>query len=78
ILPSDGSVQDQNQRPVRLYPEVPEVLHLLDSEGIAMAAASRTGEIQGARQLLDLFGLNLCYFRYTEIYPGSKTTHFQR
>uniref|UniRef100_A0A670ZY82 Magnesium dependent phosphatase 1 n=1 Tax=Pseudonaja textilis TaxID=8673 RepID=A0A670ZY82_PSETE len=74
---SDGSVQDQNQRPVRLYPEVPEVLHLLDSEGIAMAAASRTGEIQGARQLLDLFGLNR-YFRYTEIYPGSKTTHFQR
>uniref|UniRef100_A0A8C5SJV1 Magnesium-dependent phosphatase 1 n=1 Tax=Laticauda laticaudata TaxID=8630 RepID=A0A8C5SJV1_LATLA len=74
---SDGSVQDQNHRPVRLYPEVPEVLHLLDSEGIAMASASRTGEIQGARQLLDLFGLN-CYFRYTEIYPGRKTTHFQR
>ncbi|XP_034261308.1 magnesium-dependent phosphatase 1 [Pantherophis guttatus] len=74
---SDGSVRDRNQRPVQLYPEVPEVLHRLDSEGIAMAAASRTGEIQGARQLLDLFGLNR-YFRYTEIYPGSKITHFQR
>ncbi|KAG8141006.1 putative Magnesium-dependent phosphatase 1-like protein [Naja naja] len=55
---SDGSVQDRNQQPVHLYPEVPEVLQQLDSEGIAMAAASRTGEIQGARQLLDLFGLN--------------------
>ncbi|XP_070582531.1 magnesium-dependent phosphatase 1 [Erythrolamprus reginae] len=74
---SDGSVQDRNQRPVQLYPEVPEVLHQLNSEGIAMAAASRTSEIQGARQLLDLFGLSR-YFRYTEIYPGSKTTHFQR
>ncbi|XP_032093263.1 magnesium-dependent phosphatase 1-like isoform X2 [Thamnophis elegans] len=74
---SDGSVRDRNQRPVQLYPEVPAVLHQLDSEGIAMAAASRTGEIQGARQLLDLFGLNR-YFRYTEIYPGSKITHFQR
>ncbi|KAH0626143.1 hypothetical protein JD844_000936 [Phrynosoma platyrhinos] len=38
---------------------------------------SRTSEIQGATQLLDLFGINL-YFRYTEIYPGSKVTHFQR
>uniref|UniRef100_A0A1W7RFV8 Magnesium-dependent phosphatase 1 n=1 Tax=Agkistrodon contortrix contortrix TaxID=8713 RepID=A0A1W7RFV8_AGKCO len=74
---SDGSVQDRNKRPVNLYPEVPEVLHQLESEGIAMATASRTGEIQGAKQLLDLFDLNR-YFRYTEIYPGSKITHFQR
>ncbi|XP_015676814.1 magnesium-dependent phosphatase 1 [Protobothrops mucrosquamatus] len=74
---SDGSVQDRNKRPVNLYPEVPEVLQQLQSEGIAMATASRTGEIRGARQLLDLFDLNP-YFRYTEIYPGSKITHFQR
>ncbi|XP_039193978.1 magnesium-dependent phosphatase 1-like [Crotalus tigris] len=74
---SDGSVQDRNKRPVNLYPEVPEVLQQLQSEGIAMATASRTGEIRGAKQLLDLFDLNR-YFRYTEIYPGSKITHFQR
>uniref|UniRef100_A0A0K8RZF8 Magnesium-dependent phosphatase 1 n=1 Tax=Crotalus horridus TaxID=35024 RepID=A0A0K8RZF8_CROHD len=73
----DGSVQDRNKRPVNLYPEVPEVLQQLQSEGIAMATASRTGEIRGAKQLLDLFDLNR-YFRYTEIYPGSKITHFQR
>ncbi|XP_062994870.1 magnesium-dependent phosphatase 1 [Elgaria multicarinata webbii] len=74
---SDGSVQDQNRQPVNLYPEVPAVLERLHSEGIPMAAASRTGEIQGATQLLDLFNMNR-YFRYTEIYPGSKVTHFQR
>ncbi|XP_063157668.1 magnesium-dependent phosphatase 1 [Candoia aspera] len=74
---SDGSVQDRKKRPVNLYPEVPEVLQQLQSEQIPMAAASRTGEIRGATQLLDLFGLNR-YFRYREIYPGSKVTHFQR
>ncbi|KAM6453110.1 magnesium-dependent phosphatase 1 [Liasis olivaceus] len=74
---SDGSVQDRNKRPVNLYPEVADVLQQLQSKGIPMAAASRTGEIRGATQLLDLLGLN-SYFHYTEIYPGSKVTHFQR
>ncbi|XP_007442919.2 magnesium-dependent phosphatase 1, partial [Python bivittatus] len=74
---SDGSVQDRNKRPVNLYPEVAEVLQQVQSKGIPMAAASRTGEIRGATQLLDLLGLNR-YFLYTEIYPGSKVTHFQR
>ncbi|XP_048374244.1 magnesium-dependent phosphatase 1 isoform X1 [Sphaerodactylus townsendi] len=73
----DGSIQDRNGQPVRLYPEVQAVLEQLHQEGIPMAAASRTGEIRGATQLLDLFGLNR-FLRYTEIYPGSKVTHFQR
>ncbi|KAJ6653031.1 hypothetical protein lerEdw1_010117 [Lerista edwardsae] len=74
---SDGTIRDRLGKTVRLYPEVPAVLEKLHSEGIPLAAASRTGEIRGATQLLDLFGLNR-YFRHTQIYPGSKVTHFQR
>ncbi|XP_077169006.1 magnesium-dependent phosphatase 1 isoform X2 [Paroedura picta] len=74
---SDGSVWDRSGQSVKLYPEVPAVLERLQREGIPMAAASRTGELRGATQLLDLFGLDrfLCH---KEIYPGSKVTHFQR
>ncbi|XP_054849255.1 magnesium-dependent phosphatase 1 [Eublepharis macularius] len=74
---SDGSVRDRNGQSVKLYPEVPAVLERLHQEGIPIAAASRTSEVRGATQLLDLFGLTH-FFRYTEIYPGSKVTHFQR
>ncbi|XP_048374245.1 magnesium-dependent phosphatase 1 isoform X2 [Sphaerodactylus townsendi] len=37
----DGSIQDRNGQPVRLYPEVQAVLEQLHQEGIPMAAASR-------------------------------------
>ncbi|MEJ1280321.1 magnesium-dependent phosphatase 1 [Cricetulus griseus] len=62
---------------IQLYPEVPEVLERLQSLGVPVAAASRTGEIQGANQLLELFDL-VKYFVHREIYPGSKVAHFER
>ena len=37
----------------------------------------RTGEIDGAEQLLHLWDWNK-YFTYKEIYPGSKVTHFAK
>lgn len=42
-----------------------------------MGVASRTSEIQGANQLLDLFEWNK-YFKYKEIYPGCKKKHFNQ
>ncbi|XP_074249359.1 magnesium-dependent phosphatase 1 isoform X1 [Saimiri boliviensis] len=73
----DGTVRDRRGQDVRLYPEVPEVLKRLQSLGVPGAAASRTGEIEGANQLLELFDL-IRYFVHREIYPGSKVTHFER
>jgi hypothetical protein len=37
----------------------------------------RTDEIRGAKQLVDLFGWEK-YFKYKEIYPGCKKTHFKK
>ncbi|XP_008570545.1 PREDICTED: magnesium-dependent phosphatase 1 isoform X1 [Galeopterus variegatus] len=74
---SDGTVRDRRGQNVRLYPEVPEVLERLHGLGVPVAAASRTSEIEGANQLLELFDL-VRYFVHREIYPGSKVTHFER
>ncbi|KAM9066274.1 magnesium-dependent phosphatase 1 [Sarcophilus harrisii] len=73
----DGSVRDCNNQIITLYPEVPDVLERLHGQGVTIAAASRTGEIHGANQLLQLFDLDK-YFAYKEIYPGCKITHFER
>lgn len=74
---SDGTVRDRRGQTIRLYPEVPEVLDRFRGLGVPVAAASRTGEIEGANQLLELFDLGK-YFVQQEIYPGSKVTHFER
>ncbi|XP_024608981.1 magnesium-dependent phosphatase 1 isoform X3 [Neophocaena asiaeorientalis asiaeorientalis] len=58
---SDGTVRDRRGQAVRLYPEVPEVLERLQGLGVPVAAASRTGEVEGANQLLELFDLVRCY-----------------
>ncbi|XP_060677460.1 magnesium-dependent phosphatase 1 [Hemiscyllium ocellatum] len=73
----NGKVVDSSGRKVNLYAEVTEVLQALQRDGIQIAAASRTGEVTGANQLLNIFNLD-SYFVQKEIYPGSKVTHFTR
>ena len=50
---------------------------LLNSKRPGFLLHSRTGEINGAEQLLHLFDWNK-YFTYKEIYPGSKVRHFAK
>ncbi|XP_018323153.1 magnesium-dependent phosphatase 1 isoform X1 [Agrilus planipennis] len=74
---AQNNIMDAVGSKVSCYPEVPQVLKQLSEDGYKLAAASRTGEIHGAFQLLDLFGWNK-YFNYKEIYPGSKVKHFNQ
>ncbi|XP_046608522.1 magnesium-dependent phosphatase 1-like [Neodiprion virginianus] len=72
-----GQVVDALNHKIKYYPEVPEVLKELVKDGYELGVASRTGEIQGANQLLNLLGWDK-YFTYKEIYPGCKVTHFSK
>lgn len=76
-MKSDGRVVDATGACITLYQDVPAIMARLQGEGIHIAAASRTGEVAGANQLLDLFHLQH-YFSIKEIYPGCKVTHFER
>lgn len=59
------------------YKDVPAVLEDLYSSGYQLAIASRTGEVKGANQLIQLFGWEN-YFAFKEIYPGCKIEHFNK
>ncbi|XP_057658278.1 magnesium-dependent phosphatase 1-like [Diorhabda carinulata] len=72
---ASGHIVDRNNTKIECYPEVPEVLNELHNEGYTLAVASRTSEIKGAKQLIQLFGWDK-YFKYLEIFPGQKTKHF--
>lgn len=71
-----NDVVDAHGQIIRYYKEVPEILKHL-SEEYELGVASRTSEIQGAKQLLNLFNWDK-YFKYKEIYPGSKVSHFSK
>ena len=73
----NGVLQDSRGRVLELYPDARAILKHLDSWGVTMAVASRTGEPDWAMELLHHFELD-GFFKHMEIYPGSKRTHFRR
>ncbi|XP_014485509.1 PREDICTED: magnesium-dependent phosphatase 1-like [Dinoponera quadriceps] len=68
-------IVDLQGHSIKYYSDVPDVLKQLFDQGYELGIASRTTEIKGAKQLLHLFGWDK-YFKYIEIFPGSKVTHF--
>ncbi|XP_078041081.1 magnesium-dependent phosphatase 1 [Augochlora pura] len=70
-----NDIVDAHGQKINYYKEVPDVLKKLTNEGYELGVASRTSEITGANQLLKLFNWEK-YFKYKEIYPGSKVKHF--
>ncbi|KAI4502741.1 hypothetical protein M0802_001785 [Mischocyttarus mexicanus] len=72
-----NEIVDANGKIVRYYKDVPDILNKLLVEGYELGIASRTSEIKGAKQLLNLFDWEK-YFKYKEIYPNVKTAHFSQ
>ena len=72
-----NDIVDAHGQTIRFYKDSPEILKNLSEQGYAIGLASRTSEIKGANQLLNLFGWEK-YIKYKEIYPGSKDNHFSK
>jgi len=73
----EGSVvRDGVDRVIYLYPDVPEILKVIQDAGLTMAVASRTHSPETARRLMELMGIS-SFFSFEEIYPGSKLQHFE-
>ena len=74
---NNGKLLDQSDNWIRLYPDVPEILHTLKEKGKHIVAASRTFEPDWAKDLLYLLGVDH-FFDLKEIYPSSKIQHFKK
>ncbi|KAH0950276.1 hypothetical protein HN011_010580 [Eciton burchellii] len=72
---AQNKIVDAHGHVVEYYFDVPDILKRLSKEGYELGIASRTSEIRGANQLLELFDWKK-FFKYIEIFPGSKVTHF--
>ena len=72
---SSNGVSDARGKIVNLYPDAMEIFQVIKDNNIPMAVASRTEEPEWARQLLELLGMR-DKFKYGEIFPDSKITHF--
>ena len=72
----DNKIYDSNKDVMRLYPDSIHILEDLFHSGHILAIASRTHEPEWAMDLLEMHGI-LPYFKYLEIYPGSKLQHFK-
>ena len=72
----NGIILDADQRTIRLYPGVKDILKRLQERDITLGVASRTSAPDWADELMHLFGIK-DFFRHFEIYPGSKINHFK-
>lgn len=77
MLYSNETIKDAHGKKLKIYPEVIQVLEILKANKILVAAASRTHAPPAAQEMLNKFDLDK-YFDFKEIYPGEKTTHFQK
>lgn len=74
---NENEAVDAHGQTLQHCKDVPNILKELSNKGYELGIASRTSEIQGANQLLNIFGWDK-YFKYKEIYPGSKVAHFSK
>lgn len=71
-----GQVFDSDGRRIECFPDVVDILELLQMEDYVMAVASRYGWPEEELALLELFQLE-DYFSYIEVYVGDKAEHFK-
>ena len=72
----NGHIVDSNGSIISLYPDTKKILEHLYQAGHEIAIASRTHEAAWAKELLSLFSIDK-YFKYQQIFPGSKLEHFK-
>ncbi|EDO30201.1 predicted protein [Nematostella vectensis] len=73
---SNGNVTDRRGKRIKLYHDVMDVLYWLQKKSVPLAVASRTNEPEAGKELLKVLDIDK-FFKYKEIYPGCKVTHFK-